>query len=83
MKSFRPIACYNSIYKIISSILVVRLKKVFHKIIELQQTAYVPGRIITDGILIMQELMVGYHRNSGASRCAIKVDIVKAYDTIR
>ncbi|GAA0171171.1 hypothetical protein LIER_41098 [Lithospermum erythrorhizon] len=83
MRSFRPIACCNSIYKIISSILAARLKVVLHIVIGLQQTVYVPGRRITDGILIMQELMARCHKESGAPRCAIKVDIVEAYDTVR
>ncbi|KAL3519687.1 hypothetical protein ACH5RR_017836 [Cinchona calisaya] len=31
----------------------------------------------------MHELLRGYHRADGKARCAIKVDIIKAYDTIR
>ncbi|MDD0160935.1 reverse transcriptase domain-containing protein, partial [Shigella flexneri] len=30
----------------------------------------------------MQELLKNYHRNSRPPRCAIKVDILKAYDTV-
>ncbi|GJV18998.1 hypothetical protein Tco_1368018 [Tanacetum coccineum] len=37
---------------------------------------------ISDNILLPQELMRGYHRNRGYSKCAFKVDIQKAYDTI-
>ncbi|GAA0144679.1 hypothetical protein LIER_42818 [Lithospermum erythrorhizon] len=40
-------------------------------------------KTITDGILVMQQLMNGYHKNSGNARCAIKIDITKAYDTIK
>ncbi|GAA0174150.1 hypothetical protein LIER_27597 [Lithospermum erythrorhizon] len=49
----------------------------------MQQTAYIPGRKITDEILIIQDLMVGYHKEAGIPNCAIKVDIVKAYVTVR
>ncbi|GJW49144.1 putative reverse transcriptase domain, reverse transcriptase zinc-binding domain protein [Tanacetum coccineum] len=35
-----------------------------------------------DNILITQELMHNYHRNRGSPRCAFKVDIQKAYDTV-
>nr|GFA83645.1 hypothetical protein [Tanacetum cinerariifolium] len=44
--------------------------------------AFVLGRRISDNILITQELMYSYHRNRGPPRCAFKVDIQKAYDTI-
>nr|GEV51263.1 hypothetical protein [Tanacetum cinerariifolium] len=45
------------------------------------QAAFVSGRQISD-ILITQELMHSYHRNHGPPRCAFKVDIQKAYDTV-
>ncbi|GJT00162.1 sodium/hydrogen exchanger 6 [Tanacetum coccineum] len=40
-----------------------------------------PDRI-SDNILLMQELMRNYHRRHGPPRCAFKVDIQKAYDTV-
>ncbi|GAA0168337.1 hypothetical protein LIER_40544 [Lithospermum erythrorhizon] len=78
MKEFRPITCCNTLYKIISTILVARVKRILEGIICMQQTAYVPGRRITDGILIMQELMDDYHKAYGMPRCAIKRDIMEA-----
>ena len=47
-----------------------------------QQSAFVPDRHIADNVLLMQELMRGYHRGDGAARCALKVDIQKAYDSV-
>ncbi|GAA0144389.1 hypothetical protein LIER_04849 [Lithospermum erythrorhizon] len=41
MKQFRPIACYNTIYKIIFTIIVGRLKKVLDYVIGIQHTTYV------------------------------------------
>ncbi|GJS26095.1 hypothetical protein Tco_0486715 [Tanacetum coccineum] len=46
------------------------------------QSAFVPGRRISDNILLTQELMHNYHLDRGPSRCAFKVDIQKAYDTV-
>ncbi|GAA0175584.1 hypothetical protein LIER_28729 [Lithospermum erythrorhizon] len=83
MKQFRPIACCTSIYKIISTIIANILKNVLDQVVAIQQTVYVPGRRITDGILVMQELMNGYHKNSGSARCVIKIDIPKAYDIVK
>ncbi|GJW78319.1 polypyrimidine tract-binding protein homolog 2 isoform X1 [Tanacetum coccineum] len=40
------------------------------------------GRRISDNILLTQELMHNYHLKRGSPRCAFKVDIQKAYDTV-
>ncbi|GJW73855.1 hypothetical protein Tco_0133225 [Tanacetum coccineum] len=37
---------------------------------------------ISDNILLTHELMHNYHLDRGAPRCAFKVDIQKAYDTV-
>ncbi|GAA0179363.1 hypothetical protein LIER_42215 [Lithospermum erythrorhizon] len=58
MKQFRSIACCNTVYKIVSTIVAGRLKRVLNGIIGVQQSAYVPGRRITYGILVMQKLML-------------------------
>ncbi|GKA29715.1 hypothetical protein Tco_0715960, partial [Tanacetum coccineum] len=39
-------------------------------------------RHIQDNIIITQELLKGYKRKQGAKRCAMKIDIQKAYDTV-
>ncbi|GAA0155495.1 hypothetical protein LIER_13209 [Lithospermum erythrorhizon] len=49
----------------------------------MQYSAYVPGRKIVDRVMLMQELVNGYTRAAGKPRCAIKIDIMKAYDTVR
>ncbi|GKD72686.1 sugar transport protein 13, partial [Tanacetum coccineum] len=46
------------------------------------QSAFVPDRSITDNILLTHELMHNYHLDRGDPRCAFKVDIQKAYDTV-
>ncbi|XP_022015024.1 uncharacterized protein LOC110914542 [Helianthus annuus] len=79
---YRPIACCNVIYKCISKIIADRLKGVLANIVSINQSAFVPGRKISDNILLTQELMHNYHRNVGPPRCAFKIDIQKAYDTV-
>ncbi|GKA91117.1 RNA-directed DNA polymerase, eukaryota, reverse transcriptase zinc-binding domain protein [Tanacetum coccineum] len=79
---FRPIACCNVLYKCISKILNNRIKEGLSKVVSLNQSAFIPGRHIQDNILITQELLKGYNRRNGAKRCAMKIDIQKAYDTI-
>ncbi|GKA40583.1 hypothetical protein Tco_0733176 [Tanacetum coccineum] len=54
------------------------------KVVSENQSAFVPGRHVSDNILITQELMHNYHRDRGPPRCAFKVDIqkVKAYERL-
>ena len=80
---YRPISCCNTIYKCIAKIIANRLKLALPDLIDPMQSAFVQGRRISDNIFLSQELMRGYHRNSLTPKCAMKVDIMKAYDTVR
>ena len=46
------------------------------------KTTFVPGRSIGDNILMVQELLHRYHIPKGPARCALKVDLSKAYDLV-
>ena len=82
MHDYRPISCCNAIYKCISKIIAARIKGCLPDIISPAQTAFVQGRNIADNILLTQELMKNYHLDSGIPRCALKIDLKKAYDSI-
>ncbi|GJV03161.1 RNA-directed DNA polymerase, eukaryota, reverse transcriptase zinc-binding domain protein, partial [Tanacetum coccineum] len=79
---FRPIACCNVVYKCISKILNNRIKNALCKLVNQNQSAFIPGRQITNNILITQELLRGYNWKNGVKRVAINIDIQKAYDTV-
>ncbi|KAK9073221.1 hypothetical protein SSX86_007545 [Deinandra increscens subsp. villosa] len=79
---YRPIACCNILYKCISKVLSNRIKAGLDSIVSENQSAFIPGRKISDNILLTQEIMLNYHRQIGPPRCAFKVDIQKAYDTV-
>ncbi|KAK4384371.1 hypothetical protein Sango_3067700 [Sesamum angolense] len=79
---FRPISCCNVIYKVISKILVCRFREILDLLISPSQNAFVPGRLISDNVLLAQELFSGYNQCRLPPRCALKVDIRKAYDTV-
>nr|GEY53873.1 hypothetical protein [Tanacetum cinerariifolium] len=82
VNDFHLISCCNVIYKCISNILTNRIIRGIKEVVSENQSAFVLGKRISDNILITQELIYRYHRNRGLPRCAFKVDIQKAYDTV-
>jgi len=79
---YRPISCCNVLYKCISKLIVHRLKTALADVIAPSQTAFLPCRQISDAILLTQELLHNYHLNNGPARCALKIDLKKAFDTV-
>ncbi|GJR93536.1 hypothetical protein Tco_0265710 [Tanacetum coccineum] len=82
VNDYRPISCCNVLFKCISKIIANRLKDCLKRLISPNQSAFVSGRSIADNILLTQEIMHNYHLDRGVPRCAFKVDIQKAYDTV-
>ncbi|GKU98349.1 hypothetical protein SLEP1_g11364 [Rubroshorea leprosula] len=82
VSDYRPIACYNVIYKAISKLLTQRINEVLSMLVSSKQTAFVKGRSITKNLLICQDLVRNYHRSRGPARCLMKIDLQKAYDSV-
>lgn len=82
MKDFRPISCCNVVYKCITKVITNRMKGVLPDVISLNQTAFVQGRRISDNVLLAHELVRNYHRQGITPRCAIKIDLMKAFDSL-
>ncbi|XP_059669363.1 uncharacterized protein LOC132314525 [Cornus florida] len=83
LHDYRPISCVNTIYKCISKLLATRLQSTLPLLIDQAQSAFVHGRKITDPILLAHELLRGYHKHGTPVRCAIKVDLKKAFDSMK
>ena len=80
---FRPISLCNVIYKIISKILVARIRPLLPKFISPCQSAFIPGRWIAENQVIVQELIHSFKvRKIKAGQMAIKIDLQKAYDRV-
>ena len=79
---YRPISCCNVIYKCITKILANRIKKVLPDLVGKEQTAFVPGRRGADSILLAHELVHSYQSRRLPPRCLLKVDLMKAFDSV-
>ncbi|KAJ9565118.1 hypothetical protein OSB04_001084 [Centaurea solstitialis] len=82
VSDYRPIACCSVLYKCIAKVLVERIKPFLGDLVSISQSAFIPGRKISDNILMAHELVVGYHLERGPPRCAFKIDLRKAYDMV-
>ncbi|GJT64039.1 integrase, catalytic region, zinc finger, CCHC-type containing protein [Tanacetum coccineum] len=58
------------------------MKGVLCRIMSQNQRAFIPGRSITDNILLTHKLLKGYGCKHGKQRYAFKIDIMKAYDIV-
>ncbi|XP_021713566.1 uncharacterized protein LOC110681747 [Chenopodium quinoa] len=84
MTEFRPISCCNVIYKIISKTLANKIKPFLNDIISINQSAFIPGRLITDNAMAAFEIFHSMKRGGGGRQgnVALKLDMSKAYDRV-
>nr|GEX03168.1 RNA-directed DNA polymerase, eukaryota [Tanacetum cinerariifolium] len=79
---FRPISLIGSQYKIVGKILANRLSMVISSCISSEQSAFVKGRNIVDGPIIINEVIAWYRKHK-KNLMVFKVDIEKAFDSLR
>lgn len=70
------------LYKIIGKTLAGRIQQVITTIISDAQAGFIPGREVSDNVILAHELVKSYTRQHISPRCMIKEDIQKAYDTV-
>ncbi|GJW80269.1 putative RNA-directed DNA polymerase, eukaryota, reverse transcriptase zinc-binding domain protein [Tanacetum coccineum] len=78
---FHPISLIGIHYKIIAKILVNRLSKVINKIVSKEQSAFIVGRQILDGLIILSEI-IEWHKKRKKQLLIFKVNFEKAFDSI-
>ncbi|KAK1666668.1 hypothetical protein QYE76_054827 [Lolium multiflorum] len=78
---FRPIALINVIFKIVSKAFATKLDPIAHRIISPNQTAFIKGRFILDGVLALHEIV--HELKVKRQGCLLlKLDFEKAYDRV-
>ena len=74
---YRPISLCNTVYKIVSKIIVAWIRPVLSNMV----SAFVPRRKGIDNAIIVQEIIHSMSKTRGRSGyMAIKIDLEKAYD---
>ncbi|KAL0402601.1 UNVERIFIED_CONTAM: hypothetical protein Slati_4290000 [Sesamum latifolium] len=79
---FRPISLCNVTNKILSKLLYKKLSQALPDLISPSQIGFVPGRLISDNILMAQEMIHHLELKYKNSNLAIKLDMSKAYDRV-
>ena len=80
MNNFRPISLCNVVYKVISKLLIAKLRPLLHKIIFPCQSAFIPSRWIAENQVIVHKLLHNFKtRKVKSGFMAIKLNLHKAY----
>lgn len=81
LSEYRPICLVGCLYKILAKVLAGRLRGLIRKLVSLNQTAFIPGRNISDGVLVVNEVL-DLAKRKKRSCVVLKVDFEKAYDRV-
>ena len=82
IQQYRPICLLNVSFKIFTKVATIRVNSVADNIISPSQTAFMRGRNILEGVVILHETVHELDRKN-QSGVIFKIDFEKAYDKVR
>lgn len=83
MRNFRPIGLCNTSYKLVTKIIVARIKPFLPLIIGPTQSSFLAGRRAADNAIIVQEYLNHFRKMKGKKgSMIIKIDLEKAFDRL-
>uniref|UniRef100_A0A803Q3T6 PHD finger protein ING n=1 Tax=Cannabis sativa TaxID=3483 RepID=A0A803Q3T6_CANSA len=84
MSELRPISLCNVIAKVITKVLANRMKGLLSEVISINQSAFIPGRLITDNIMVSFEILHYLKRKQVGKDgyMALKLDMSKSCDRV-
>ena len=83
IKQFRPISLCNTLYKLVTKILVNRLTPLIPDWISSNQNSFIKGRGPDINLVVASEILHSMHKKKGKwGWFALKIDLEKAYDRV-
>ncbi|KAL0416833.1 UNVERIFIED_CONTAM: hypothetical protein Slati_3515200 [Sesamum latifolium] len=79
---YRPISLCNVTNKICTKLMTITLGRVLSKVLALSQSGFVPGRLLSDNVLLAQELIHSLESRRPDANVIFKLDMAKAYDRV-
>jgi hypothetical protein len=81
IQEYMPICLLNVSFKIFTKVGTNRVTKVAHSVVRPTQTAFMPGRHILEGVLVLHESIHELHHRK-LDDVLLKIDFEKAYDKV-
>lgn len=78
---FHPITLCNTLYKIFTKEISIRLSKILPKLISVEQGGFVPNRETPEGAIVAHEVLHSISLQRSPTMI-LKLDMVKAYDRV-
>ena len=82
IQQYRPICVLNVSFKIFTKVATNRLNHVAKTVVSPTQTAFMPGRNIMEGVVILHETIHELHTKN-RDGIILKIDFEKAYDKVK